>query len=473
MRQKNKILLTAASLLLMAGCSKPEETVGTVPSSVLLKAPEVDTENSVIRLRAVYNGDDKAVKDAEFTMTDIQGGESIPISGCRWSGGEAEGTVTGLALGKDYTFNFEIHTKGGNTVKAEKDMDFPYYKPDKVAFRTLTTLTAKVLSASYNGCDALIRKARFIIKNSKGQDFTDRFPEAVCSDRTASILFDMSLWEEDLYTCTLEMTFFDSQVFLSEEYRISLLPLPENITLNSPSIEDGKFIFSAGYDGEDKTITEAYFELYDKTGELLQSVPAKFADRSVSAGISGYPYGRYAFNCFLKLVDGTTISAPETIKFTYSKPRQYAYTELDPVELGKAGMATGSGVEGTQKVSLLDMDYEYENIYCRTSSGKTTLYCKSSLTGYMANTEPFQYGIKTVYINNSSGKDLVAFACYGKLNEEDEWTEITSASKEGYQFIYDFSGSDYNYFKFSTKAKAELKANSFAVDYYTEAPDEY
>ena len=74
MRQKNKILLTAASLLLMAGCSKPEETVGTVPSSVLLKAPEVDTENSVIRLRAVYNGDDKAVKDAEFTMTDIQGG---------------------------------------------------------------------------------------------------------------------------------------------------------------------------------------------------------------------------------------------------------------------------------------------------------------------------------------------------------------------------------------------------------------
>ena len=78
MRQKDKILLTAASLLLMAGCSKPEETVGTVPSSVLLKAPEVDTENSVIRLRAVYNGDDKAVKDAEFTMTAAGGAAEKP-----------------------------------------------------------------------------------------------------------------------------------------------------------------------------------------------------------------------------------------------------------------------------------------------------------------------------------------------------------------------------------------------------------
>ena len=77
----------------------------------------------------------------------------------------------------------------------------------------------------------------------------------------------------------------------------------------------------------------------------------------------------------------------------------------------------------------------------------------------------------------ASGKDTDKFHCYAKTEADDEWVELDEAVKQDDTFIYDLSGGHYCYFRFETRSKGEggqeLKANSFAIDYYTEAPEIY
>lgn len=468
------------SVVAIAACNDDGVGTYTVPKNVVLKEAQINMSDMTVSLAAIYDGDDSGVDEAWFSLReDTEGVESERIA-CSWKNGKAEAKVGNLTEGKDYVYNFHIRTVGGNTISGSENKMCQFYAPSNFVFSTQTTLTAKILQVAYSGSDEFVERAELELTRSDNSK-VENVPEIYCEDGLARVMFKLSEWEQDLYRCKLVLTLYDGRVVESQMVKLSLLPLPETLTLAKVVADNGKLFFSASYDGEDKTIESAEYVLSDKKGEVLETVAGKCASRKCVAEVSGYGYGKYNLTLTLSLVDGSTLVAgPMT--FVYSKPRTYDYVLMVPAELGAAGMATNSkDCAAVNKVTHSGIDWTYFQMYARTSSGKTTFYSSSSKPGYIYNETPFEYGIRTLYIIHSSGKDAVNFNCYGKKNAGDEWVKLAMAevgAVEGvkdtnkYTFTYDLSVGNYNYVKFES-TRQELKATYFAYEYYTEPAVEY
>ena len=469
-------VVAVTALLSFAGCRDDGFVNYTVASEIVLSGPEIDVSDMSVTVSAIYNGDDSGISDAWFTVwkdgEDASQASRVPAS---WGGGNASAVLDGLEVGNDYWFNFVILTSGDNLVTAEEDRYCAFSLPHDFSYSTVNTVTSKILQVSYKGADAFISSAKLVMVDADGEN-VENLPEISFHEGVGKALFVLSEWTLALYKVHVEMTMYDGSTVSAPEWQFSLLPLPEILTVSPVNIEGDVFNFSASYDGDDSTIEKAVFSLYDKDGVLVQEIDAVCADRTATASRSGNEYGRYSVKCTLYLVDGSTLES-ETLNFTHSRPRAYENMLLEPVPMGEAGMATSSeNAMDPNKFSYLGYDWEYQYMYVRSSSS-VTLYVSSSYSGFFMNTTPFENGIRTVYINHSSGKDTDKFHCYAKTEADDEWVELDEAVKQDDTFIYDLSGDHYCYFRFETRSKAdggqELKANSFAIDYYTEAPEIY
>lgn len=468
-------MVSAAALLVWTGCSKDDFKSYTVPSEIVLGDPCVNLSDLSVDVSAVYNGDDNGVADACFTVTKA-GDEAAAARkvACSWSNGKAAARIEGLELGNDYYYNFVITTTGGNKISAESDMYCPFSLPSNFSYSTVNTVTSKILQVAYTGSDAFIEVAELVMFDSTGRKL-ENVPALTCWNGVGKALFPLSEWEEDLYSFHCEMKMYDGTSISSPDGLLNLLPVPESCTLAGVVIDGTTFNFTASYDGEDKTVARAVFTLFDKDGNVLQEIETTGSNRKVTAVVENMEYGRYSVVCTLYLVDDTTLESNRQT-FTHARPRASETMLLEPVPMSEAGMAVKAD-ENVNKFEYLGYEWEYRNVYARTSSGVTTLYVSSSAFGFFQNATPFVNGIKTVYINHTSGKDTPSFKCYGKVEAGDEWTELPEATKEGYVFIYDLTGDNYRYFQFESREKAEggaeLKANSFEVEYFTEAPEEY
>lgn len=467
-------------LAFIAACNDDGTGTYTVPKKVVLEDARVNVSDMTVSLAAVYDGDDSGIEEAWFSVRENQDGAEAEKVPCSWAGGKAEARVGNLAKGKDYVYNFHILTVGGNTLSGSEEKLCQFHAPSGFVFSTQTTLTAKILQVAYSGADEFVKKAKLVMKRQDNTE-VENVPEIICEDGLARVMFKLDEWAKDLYNCQLVLTLYDDSVVESQVAKLSLLPLPETLTLSKVVANDGKLSFSASYDGEDETIESAEYVLSDKAGKVLQKVAGKCVSRKCTAEVSGYEYGKYNLTLTLSLVDGSTLVAGPMV-FVYSKPRTYEYVLMKPKEMSEAGMATSSGGCTTvNKVTYADVEWNYFQMYARTSSGKTTFYCSSSKPGWITNDTAFKYGVKALYIIHSSGKDAVNFNCYGKKKAEDKWTKMAVAevgAVEGvantnkYTFTYDLSVGDYDYFMFET-TKQELKATYLAYEYYTEPAVEY
>lgn len=469
------VMVSVAALFIWTGCSKESFKTYTVTSEIVLGDPQVDLSDLSITLSAVYNGDDSGIAGACFTVRrDGEDASAARTVACDWADGKAEARLTGLESGYDYWINFVVTTTGGNNISAEEDKYCPFSRPANFAYSTVNTVTSKILQVAYTGADVFIEKADLILFNSAGERVNGT-PAFTCYNGVGKALFVLSEWEEDLYTFHCEMTLYDGSHISSPDGLLNLLPVPESCTLAAVAVDGDTFTFSASYDGEDKTVARAVFTLFDRNGAVLHELEGTCANRKATATLSGNEYGRYSALCTLYLVDDSILESNRQT-FTHARPRAYETLLLEPVPMSEAGMATSSD-SNMNKFEYMGYEWEYKCLYARTSSGVTTLYVKSDEFGIFQNATPFENGIRTVYINHTSGKDTPSFKCYGKAEAGDEWTELDEAVKVGYVFIYDLSGDNYRYFQFESREKsnggAELKANSFEVEYYTEAPEEY
>lgn len=464
-------LILAASVFLAVGCSEDEVKNYTVPSSVVLERSTLNVADLSISLSAIYNGDDRGIKTARFVLWKDDAGASPSYYDCDWENGRAATVIAGLEKGRAYLYNFEIVTKGENLITCDERGSFFISEPADFSMATTTTATAKLFIVNYSGADEYVNEVKMSIIDSEGSTL-DSAPEVTFGNGQTKSIFFLDEWEEDLYTITLTFNLVDGRQIVTPPFKLSLLPLPENVSLEPVAIDGETLRFSASYDGEDKTIAKATFSLSDKEGLLIKTVEGKFANRKVEAEISGQEYGRYQISCTLDLVDGSSLSAGPVL-FVYARPRAFDNLLLAPIPMSEAGLVKSSAdCNDPGQFTYSGYSWESQYLYARTSSGKTTLYVSSKYHGYFQCLTPFEFGIKTVYINHSSGKDTSKFKCFGKKGAKDDWIQLAEATKEGNTFIYDLSVDNYCYFRFET-TNQELKANSFSVDYYTEAPDEY
>lgn len=469
--------LAAMALASFTGCEGEKLQNYTVVSEIVLGSPKPDMQNLSATLSAIYNGDDSGIDNAYFTIwEDGQEPASARNIPARLSDGTASATAGGLELGKDYRFNLTIITAGGNTLTADSDGYLPFSQPHDFVFSTVNTVTAKILQLSYSGSDDFIAASTLVMKDADGLP-VENVPEMHFYDGTGKALFVLADWEQALFTVYVEMEMLDGTAVTTPTFKFSTMPLPETLTLGTVGIDEGTFSFSASYDGEDNTITRGYFTFCNAAGEVIDEIDAVCADRTATASSSGNDYGRYSVKCTLELVDGSTLEA-EPVSFTYSRPRAYTKLSFGPAEMAAAGMSTtADGSTAQNKCTYLEYDWEYLYIYARPEKGD--LYISSSYAGFIMNADstPFENGIKAVYVNHTSGRDPVKYLCYGKTEAGGEWVKLPDATKEGDTFIYDLSMDNYRYFKFGNKSKAEgggeLRAASFDVEYYTEAPEEY
>lgn len=477
--KKSHLFLTsavAAVSLLAAGCGDDGFENYTVPSSVILADPVLNVSDMSVSLSAVYNGDDKGIAEASFNVWKAGDETSSSRYACDWKDGNASASLKGLSTEGSYLCNFEIKTIGGNIVKADEPAEFTLSRPSGFSLKTTTTVTSKILAVTYSGADEYIGGATLIMTKYDGTQ-VDNLPEVSVGNGEARAIFFLEDWEEDLFTVKMIFDIKGGDSIETPEFKFSLIPLPENLILSQVKMEDGTFSFSASYDGEDRTVEKGEFLFCDKNGSVIKTLDAVCENRMATASVSGQDYGRYNVTCNLELVDGSLLSAGP-MAFTYARPRAYESLTLLPVPMSEAGFPKdAAGAESPYKFTYLDYDWEGQFMYARTSSGKTTIYTSSKLEGWFTNATAFPYGIKAVIVNHSSGKDMDKFSCYAKKSASDDWVKLPDAVKgtpdNKYAFVYDMSASDYDYFKFTTTAQQELKANNYAIEYYTEAPEEY
>lgn len=463
-------VLTAAAFIVV-GCAQEEFKNYTVPSYVVLEDAQLNVSDLSVTLSAIYNGDDSGIATARFVLWN-GGPESAPsYYDCEWKDGSATAIITGLQKGNTYLYNFEITTIGNNTITCEQAKSCSLSEPGDFTMKTTTTLTSKLLIVNYSGADEYIAGAQMEIKDSEGKT-PAAAPEVTFGNGSAKSIFFLDEWAEDLYAVKITFDIVGGSKIETPVFKFSLLPLPETLVLDPVVMEDGTFKFSASYDGEDKTVEKAVFNYSDKDGNLIKAIDGLCLNRKATAEITGQEYGRYFISCTLELVDGSSLTAGPQ-QFIYAKPRKYENLLLEPIPMSEAGLVKSSAdCNDPGQFTYAGYTWESQYLYARTSSGKTTLYVSSKYQGYFQCLTPFENGIKTVYINHSSGKDTNKFKCFGKEGAKDEWVQVAEAVKEGNTFIYDLSGANYCYFRFETTTQ-ELKANSFSVDYYTEAPEEY
>lgn len=474
MKSLKLIRLAAALFAVMAlgyGCDDDGQKTYTVPSYVVLEDARLDVSTGSIALSAVYNGDDTGIDNVRFLVWK-QGQETSPeYVDCKWSGGRADAVIAGLEKDGTYYYNMEITTVGGNVIKSSEPAVFSLAEPSDFILKTATTKTSKILMIEYSGADEYIQSSSLEIVDSEGNAVNEA-PGVSCVDGVARAIFFLDEWKEDLYTVKLVLGIYGGGIITSQEFKFSLLPLPENLKLSPVEMMDGTLKFSAVYDGEDKTVEKATFTLCDKAGNVLNVLDGVCSDRTARAEVSGKDYGKYMVSCVLDLVDGSSLS-DGPLAFTYARPRAFENMLLEPIPMSEAGLVKSSAdCNDPTQFTYAGFQWESQYLYARTSSGKTTLYVSSKYKGYFQNLTPFENGIKTLYINHSSGKDTDKFKCFGKAGSKDEWTQMPEAEKTGNTFVYDLSGDHYCYFRFETTTQ-ELKANSFSLDYYTEAPEEY
>lgn len=469
-----KVALTSVFAMMMCfGCAEKEFQTCTIPSVIVLEDPVLNTSTMEITVSAVYNGDDEGIKDAWFSVYELSDPENVSKVECVYMDGKASCQLKNLELGKNYEFNFNILTVGGNNLTAAAAKACPFSNPSDFIYSTNNTNTAKILQVRYSGSDQFISEVQIIIKNSQGE-VMDNAPQPLCANGSAKMLFYFDEWEEDVYTFHLQMTLHDGTTITSPEGILTLMPLPENIVLSPVTINaDQTFSFEAAYDGEDKTVSKAEFTIMDKDGNVIETITGTCSGKKAVASTEPYEYGRYKVIVRLDLVDGTYISTEE-MSFVHAKPRAFATFEMTYQEMAAAGWATNDAGCAEPTVSeCKGYNWEYQYIYVRTSGGKTFLYVSSSKQGYMANTSPFEMGIKKVYIGFNSGKTETNFECYARAEEDGEWEKMPTAVKEGTVFTFDLSGGDYKYFKFTSRAKQEMRSDYVKVEYYTEPYVEY
>lgn len=461
------------AMALCCGCVEKEFQTCTIPSDIILQDPVLNTSTMDITVSAVYNGDDDGIKDAWFSVYDLTDPENVSRVECKYGNGKASCLLKDLEAGKNYGYNFNILTLGGNTLKAAEAKECPFSNPSDFTYSTSNTNTAKILQVNYSGSDLFISEASIVIKNSEGE-VMDNVPQPLCANGCAKMLFYFDEWVEDVYTFQINMTLHDGTIITSPEGNLTLMPLPENIVLSPVTINDDKsFSLDAAYDGEDKTVKQAVFTIMDKDGEVIETITGTCADKKAVAATGAYEYGRYQVSVKLDLVDGTYI-ATGPMPFVHAKPRAYETFEMTYQEMKDAGWAINdAGCADVAVASCKGLNWEYQYIYVRTSGGRDFLYVSSSKTGYMTCISPFELGIKKVYIGFYQSKKETNFVCYAKVDEESEWELMPTAVKEGNVFTFDLSGGNYQFFKFASLAKQEMRADFVKVEYFTEPYVEY
>lgn len=467
------IIASLSAIIMLGGCAEKEFQTCTIPSEVILQDPVLNTSTMGITASAIYNGDDEGIKDAWFSVYEESTPENVSRVECDFKNGKATCILTNLEPGKNYRYNFNILTPGDNLIKASEAKACPFSNPSDFVFSTSNTNTAKILQVTYSGSDLFISEASLLVKNSQGV-VMENVPQPLCANGCAKMLFFFEEWEEDVYTVQMQMVLHDGTTITSQEGILTLMPLPENLVLNPVTINaDNTFTLSASYDGEDKTVKQATFTITDKDGNIIETIEGACANKQTTATTDAYDYGRYYVSVKLDLVDDTFLSS-SPMAFTHAKPRAFATFEMTYQEMAAAGWATNdAGCADVTTSECKGYNWEYQYIYVRTSGGKTFLYVSSSKNGFMANTSPFELGIKKVYIGFNSSKTEKNFECYAKVEATDEWEKMPTAVKEGTVFTFDLTGGDYKYFKFASLAKQEMRSDFVKVEYYTEPYVEY
>lgn len=463
----------ALAMAMCCGCAEKEFQTCTIPSDVVLQDPVLNTSTMEVTVSAVYNGDDEGINDAWFSVYELTDPENAVRVECEYADGKASAVLENLELGKNYGYEFMILTPGDNIVKAAAAKECPFSYPSDFVYSTNNTNTAKVLQVAYSGSDLFVSEAVLIVKNSTGT-VMENVPQPLCANGYAKMLFYFDEWEEDVYTCHIEMTLHDGTTIVSPEGNLTLMPLPENLVLSPVTINaDNTFSFDAAYDGEDKTVSKATFTLMDKDGNVVQTIEGTCAGKKAVATSGSYDYGRYKVSVKLDLVDGTFLLV-NPVAFVHAKPRAYATYEITYEEMKAAGWAVdAAGCADVSVASVKGYNWEYKDLYIRNSGGRDFIYISSSKQGYATCTSPFELGIKKVYAGFYQSKKETNFVCYAKAEESDEWELMATAVKEGNVFTFDLSGGDYKYFKFASLAKQEMRSDFFKVEYYTEPYVEY
>lgn len=467
------IIASLSAIIMLGGCAEKEFQTCTIPSEVILQDPVLNTSTMGITASAIYNGDDEGIKDAWFSVYEDSTPENVSRVECDFKNGKATCILTNLEPGKNYRYNFNILTRGDNLIKASEAKACPYSNPSDFVFSTSNTNTAKVLQVTYSGSDLFISEASLLVKNSQGV-VMENVPQPLCANGCAKMLFFFEEWEEDVYTVQMQMVLHDGTTVTSQEGNLTLMPLPENLVLSPVTINaDNTFTLSAAYDGEDKTVRQATFTITDKDGNVVETIEGTCADKKAVATTEAYSYGRYHVSVKLDLVDGTYLSL-DPMAFTHAKPRAFATFEMTYQEMKAAGWAAiDAECTDVAVASCKGYNWEYQYIYIRNSGGRDFLYVSSTKPGYMACTSPFELGIKKVYIGFYQNKTDKNFICYGKVDEGSDWVLMPTAIKEGNVFTFDLTGGNYQFFKFASLAKQEMRADYVKVEYFTEPYVEY
>ena len=465
------IVILAASLF--SSCAKDKVKSGYyAPTEVVLGKPDINASDLSVTLSAVYNGDDSGVASAAFVVSESTTGSTVSVPSCQYSDGVAKVTISNLDFGNTYNYNFEVTTPGGNVIKSDETGFLAYCKPREFRFSTQTTLSAKILSVSYTGEDDLIKDVRLSMVDSEGNS-VENVPQVKSLDSKVRTLFNLSEWKQDLYDCCLLFTFHDGSTLESEHGKLNLLPVPENIVPEEITFdEDGVWIVSAAYDGEDKTVVKGYVMVTDKEGKEVSYAEAVCADRKMMARVSGLDYGRYYIKYVLEIVDGTSLTHGPS-EYVYAKPRAFEEYEMEFSDFYPAGVSTSSNPD-PERFTVDNV--EWEDVYLQAKPTKNPPYAVwgSSKVGYLCNVTPFRKGIKHVRIVASSGmKDISVYEGYAKATASDEWVKLPGQMIDNKNYLWDLSLDNYQHFKFMTTAQGEFRLLKVVLQYYTEDAVEY
>lgn len=469
----SKIILVLTLMIYASGCTEKTFKPCTVPSVISLNKPVLNSSSMSVTLSAVYNGDDEGIADAWFSVYNAEDPEKVDRLDCKWEDGKAVAVTQSLETGNDYEFNFQIITIGGNTIRSDAAEKCSMKYPDNFRYSTSNTNTAKVFEISYSGSDQFVSSATLIVRNSENV-LMENAPEVFCNNGSVRTIFIFDEWEEDVYTCQLEMTLFDGTIITSPEGKLTLMPLPENLVLEPVKINPDKtFTFTATYDGEDKTVSKATFTLFDNEMKIISEAEGHCENRAATLTTEPFEYGRYHVSVGLDLVDGTRLEVAP-ISIVHAKPRAYETFEMTYDDMKAAGWAVdAASCEDVTMITCKGYNWEYQDIYVRYNGGRDYIYISSSKKGYIYCTSPFELGIKKVYAGFYQSKTETNFECWAKEEASGEWEKMPVAVKEGTVFTYDLSGGNYKYFKFGSLAKQEMRSDYFKVEYYTEPYVEY
>ena len=470
-----RFLLVAAMSLLVLACQKEEgNTTYYAPTEVVLNVPDINASTLNVRLSAVYNGADSGVASAGFDVKD-ESGTKIPVSEFTCGEGSASAVLSGLSLGHTYSYNFVITTKGGNTVKSEEEGVIPLSIPSEFTYSTLTTKTSKIFQMAFDGSSAFIKDVALTLLDESGTPLSN-LPKMSVQDGMAHALFVLTDWVQDIYTAYCDLTLADGSTVRTPEVLFALIPLVEHATVCVPATtEDGKWTFSAEYDGEDKTISEAYFEVFDDADALISTVPATCKSGKATGYSEGNTYGKFAVRFVVKVVGGGEVSAGP-LKFSVAKPRAYEALLVDNVGFyEKLGGPTAAIADPTT-YTYLGYDWEFINLFIKPTKTPPYFIVDKSKYGSFANDTGFELGIKRLIINLTNSKEIKNFSCYGRASTADEWTVVSGVRETvsgdpnvQYRFVYDMPVGNFQFFMFeSTANTSEIRMYSFEVDYFTE-----